>query len=70
MVLADLGRKITNALRSLNNSTIINEEVGIESNGVKKLLRTAKCQTILLCLCSIYLPFISKPSWGPIQFIP
>ncbi|KAH3845083.1 signal recognition particle 54 kDa protein [Dreissena polymorpha] len=27
MVLADLGRKITTALRSLNNSTIINEEV-------------------------------------------
>lgn len=27
MVLADLGRKITNALRSLSNATIINEEV-------------------------------------------
>ncbi|KAG8199088.1 hypothetical protein JTE90_016225 [Oedothorax gibbosus] len=27
MVLADLGRKITNALRSLNNATIINKEV-------------------------------------------
>ena len=28
MVLADLGRKINNALRSLSNATIINEEVG------------------------------------------
>ncbi|MEQ2178807.1 Signal recognition particle, partial [Goodea atripinnis] len=28
MVLADLGRKITSALRSLSNATIINEEVG------------------------------------------
>uniref|UniRef100_A0A8C0BMY4 Uncharacterized protein n=1 Tax=Buteo japonicus TaxID=224669 RepID=A0A8C0BMY4_9AVES len=26
MVLADLGRKITSALRSLSNATIINEE--------------------------------------------
>ena len=29
MVLADLGRKITSALRSLSNATIINEEVKI-----------------------------------------
>lgn len=28
MVLADLGRKITSALRGLSNATIINEEVG------------------------------------------
>ena len=28
MVLADLGRKITSALRSLSNATVINEEVG------------------------------------------
>ena len=28
MVLADLGRKITTALRSLSNATVINEEVG------------------------------------------
>lgn len=27
MVLADLGRKITHALRSLSNATVINEEV-------------------------------------------
>ncbi len=27
MVLADLGRKITSALRSLSNATVINEEV-------------------------------------------
>lgn len=27
MVLADLGRKITSALRGLNNASIINEEV-------------------------------------------
>jgi hypothetical protein len=27
MVLADLGRKITNAIRSLNSATVINEEV-------------------------------------------
>lgn len=29
MVLADLGRKITSALRSLSNATVINEEVSI-----------------------------------------
>lgn len=29
MVLADLGRKITNALQSLTKATIINEEVNI-----------------------------------------
>ena len=28
MVLADLGRKITTALRSLSTATVINEEVG------------------------------------------
>lgn len=27
MVLADLGRKITNAIRSLNSATVIDEEV-------------------------------------------
>ncbi len=27
MVLADLGRKITSAIRSLNSETVINEEV-------------------------------------------
>lgn len=27
MVLADLGRKITSALKSLSNATVINEEV-------------------------------------------
>lgn len=31
MVLADLGRKITSALRSLSNATVINEEVSIFS---------------------------------------
>ena len=30
MVLADLGRKITSALKSLSNATIINEEVNIQ----------------------------------------
>jgi hypothetical protein len=30
MVLADLGRKITSALRSLSNATVINKEVGSE----------------------------------------
>lgn len=29
MVLADLGRKITSALRSLSNATVINEEVSV-----------------------------------------
>jgi hypothetical protein len=29
MVLADLGRKITSAIRSLNSATVINEEVGL-----------------------------------------
>lgn len=32
MVLADLGRKITSALRSLSNATIINEEVYLVPN--------------------------------------
>jgi hypothetical protein len=30
MVLADLGRKITSALKSLSNATVINEEVNIQ----------------------------------------
>jgi hypothetical protein len=30
MVLADLGRKIASALRSLSNATVINEEVSSE----------------------------------------
>jgi hypothetical protein len=34
-VLADLGRKITSALRSLSNATVINEEV---RNGIWKLI--------------------------------
>lgn len=29
MVLADLGRKITSAIRSLNSATVINEEVNL-----------------------------------------
>lgn len=29
MVLADLGRKITSAIRSLNSATVINAEVGL-----------------------------------------
>lgn len=29
MVLADLGRKITSAIRSLNSATVINEEVNV-----------------------------------------
>lgn len=46
MVLADLGRKITDALRSLSNATIINEEVSINS---------ARC-------CNLYfMIFISMP---------
>ena len=32
MVLADLGRKITTALRSLSNATVINEEVNEEDS--------------------------------------
>lgn len=38
MVLADLGRKITNALRSLNNATIINKEVNISASHLKILI--------------------------------
>jgi hypothetical protein len=38
MVLADLGRKITSAIRSLNSATVIDEEV----------IR-AKCESYLLC---------------------
>lgn len=43
MVLADLGRKITSALRSLSNATIINEEVsepGETSGHVTELTKT------------------------------
>ena len=39
MVLADLGRKITTALRGLSNATVINEEV-IESFRLRPLSRT------------------------------
>lgn len=39
MVLADLGRKITSALRSLSNATIINEEV--THSHVSNLLKKA-----------------------------
>lgn len=37
MVLADLGRKITSAIRSLNSATVINEEVFVGlKTGVNK----------------------------------
>ena len=45
MVLADLGRKITSALRSLSNATVINEEVCftiLENMGTLVLNRVTK----------------------------
>lgn len=38
MVLADLGRKITSALRSLSNATVINEEVSFDFIFLLKLV--------------------------------
>ena len=35
MVLADLGRKITSALKSLSNATIINEEVNMNCETIQ-----------------------------------
>jgi len=46
MVLADLGRKITSALRSLSNATVINEEV---SNEIWKLDDKPDGRKILWC---------------------
>ncbi|KAJ4918447.1 hypothetical protein JOQ06_000757 [Pogonophryne albipinna] len=42
MVLADLGRKITSALRSLSNATIINEEADVNIRLVKQLRENVK----------------------------
>ena len=41
MVLADLGRKLTTALRSLGNSPVINEEV-LERNVIWDFIRVFK----------------------------
>lgn len=41
MVLADLGRKLTTALRSLGNSPVINEEV-LERNVIWDIIRVFK----------------------------
>lgn len=40
MVLADLGRKITSALRSLSNATVINEEVSLFIGSFVTCMRT------------------------------
>ena len=55
MVLADLGRKITTALRSLSSATVINEEV---LNSMLKEICAAllgKSSTIYIQNCSIVL---------------
>ena len=50
MVLADLGRKITTALRSLSNATVINEEVILLQSElfsqVPTYIRIPPCPTI------------------------
>ena len=47
MVLADLGRKLTTALRSLGNSPVINEEV-LERNVIWDFIRAIKqCYEII-----------------------
>lgn len=55
MVLADLGRKITSALRSLSNATIINEEVSVK---VSLILETVfmfqDLVLLLLILCDTF----------------
>ena len=72
MVLADLGRKITTALRSLSNATIINEEVcfliylfTISSYGQFNFFSLLTCRifTFVLaltatsvCICNLALP--------------
>ena len=70
MVLADLGRKITNALRSLNNSTIINEEVGIESNGVKNYYGLPSVKPFSFAYVLSIFHLYQNPPGEPIQFIP
>ncbi|MED6240649.1 hypothetical protein ATANTOWER_024934, partial [Ataeniobius toweri] len=45
MVLADLGRKITSALRSLSNATIINEEVG-STMSVRPVLQCSRLEIL------------------------
>jgi hypothetical protein len=45
MVLADLGRKITSALRSLSNATVINEDV---SNKIWKVVVKADGLTFVM----------------------
>lgn len=49
MVLADLGRKITSALRSLSNATIINEEVP----GVCLVLKRSSVQALIVCVLQV-----------------
>ena len=39
MVLADLGRKITTALRSLSSATVINEEVSVLLSAIIQLFK-------------------------------
>ena len=72
MVLADLGRKITTALRSLSNATIINEEVcfliylfTISSYGQFNFFSLLTCRiftfvlaltTTSVCICNLALP--------------
>lgn len=65
MVLADLGRKITSALRSLGNATIINEEVGLINiifTICHLLLHTAIQTRLRLSLskhsCALYLYYV------------
>lgn len=52
MVLADLGRKITSALRSLSNATIINEEVTWNQSDVDQCDRheLSSAQNLTVCL--------------------
>ena len=56
MVLAELGRKITNALHSLSKATIINEEV------LNSLLKEV-CSALLEADVNIKLGLVLKLSW-------
>ena len=54
MVLADLGRKITSALRSLSNATVINEEVCLLSLKICYMLTPGSLNLMLMLSLSLY----------------
>jgi len=58
MVLADLGRKINSALRSLSNAVVINEEVSVLLLAVRLLVQKVTEQSIK-SLCFVITLWVS-----------